>query len=115
MTTVNPPKTASAPRLQLFQGLKGVKREDLPGEIFAGITLAALMIPLNIGYAQVAGLPPIVGLYTAILPMIAYALFSSSRQLVAGPDAPIAALIGAALASFAAATDPRYVQLWTKL
>lgn len=69
------------------------------------------MVPLNIGYAQVAGLPPTVGLYTSIAPMIAFAVFASSRQLIAGPDAPIAALIGSLLASLAATSDPRYVQL----
>ncbi len=90
-------------------GIRGAT--DLPREIIAGVTLAALMIPLNIGYAQVAGLPPIVGLYAAIVPMIAFALLSTSRNLVASPDAPIAALIGGLLASLAAPEDPRYVQL----
>jgi high affinity sulfate transporter 1 len=89
--------------------LRGTK--DLPKEIVAGITLAALMIPLNIGYAQVAGLPPIVGLYAAIVPMVAFALFSTSRNMVASPDAPIAALIGGLLAALAAPNDPKYVQL----
>lgn len=92
-----------------FVALRGVKA--LPQEILAGITLAALMIPLNIGYAQVAGLPPVVGLYACILPMIAFALFSTSRNLVAGPDAPISALIGGLLVALAAPNDPRYVQL----
>lgn len=84
---------------------------NLPTQITAGITLAALMIPLNIGYAQVAGLPPIVGLYSCIVPMIAWGLLSSSRNLVAGPDAPVAALIGSLLGTMAATSDPRYVEL----
>jgi MFS superfamily sulfate permease-like transporter len=88
-----------------------VTRADLPREVLAGVTLAALMIPLNIGYAQVAGLPPILGLYAAILPMVAFACLSSSRHLVAGPDAPIAALIGSLLAGLAAREDPAYLQL----
>jgi high affinity sulfate transporter 1 len=92
-----------------FTALRGVKA--LPQEILAGITLAALMIPLNIGYAQVAGLPPVVGLYACIVPMIAFALFSTSRNLVASPDAPISALIGGLLVALAAPNDPRYVQL----
>jgi high affinity sulfate transporter 1 len=92
-----------------FTALRGVKA--LPQEILAGITLAALMIPLNIGYAQVAGLPPIVGLYACIVPMILFALFSTSRNLVASPDAPISALIGGLLVALAAPNDPRYVQL----
>ena len=54
---------------RLFAGLQGVKLADAPREVSAGITLAALMIPLNIGYAQVAGLPPVAGLYAAIIPL----------------------------------------------
>lgn len=99
------------PRLQLFAGIKGVKGADLSREIIAGVTLAALMIPLNIGYAQVAGLPAAVGLYAAIVPMIVFPLFCTSRHLVASPDAPVAALLGTLLGSLAAASDPRYVQL----
>ncbi len=97
--------------IQLFQGLRGFKREALATEVMAGITLAALMIPLNIGYAQVAGLPATVGLYSTILPMIAFAIFCTSRQLVASPDAAAAALLGAQLAGLAAVNDPRYLQL----
>jgi sulfate permease, SulP family len=77
----------------------------------AGVTLAVLAIPLNIGYAQVAGLPPSAGLYAALIPLVVFALLSSSRQLVAGPDAPIAALIGSLLLSLAPANDPKLVQL----
>jgi len=97
--------------IQLFQGLRGVSQADLPKEILAGVTLAALMIPLNIGYAQVAGLSPTTGLYAAILPMVAYAIFCTSRQVVASPDAAIAALLGASLVGLATPGDPRYGQL----
>ncbi|MDG2618069.1 SulP family inorganic anion transporter [Thermoleptolyngbya sichuanensis XZ-Cy5] len=97
--------------MQLFQGLRGVKQADLPTEILAGVTLAALMVPLNIGYAQVAGLPATAGLYSAILPMVAFAIFCTSRQLVASPDAALSALLGATLAGLAAPDDPRYLQL----
>jgi sulfate permease, SulP family len=97
-------------RMPLFlQGIRGFK--DLPTQVTAGITLAALMIPLNIGYAQVAGLPPIVGLYAAIVPMIFFAIFATSRNLIASPDAPIAALIGGVLAALVDRSDPQYVQL----
>jgi high affinity sulfate transporter 1 len=76
----------------------------------AGVTLAALMIPLNIGYAQVAGLPPTAGLYAAIIPLAVFALLSSSRHLVTSPDASMATLVGAALVAFAAPGDPRRLQ-----
>jgi high affinity sulfate transporter 1 len=78
------------------------KRARLITEIFAGITLAALALPLNIGYAEAAGLPVIVGINAAILPVIAFALFSGSRNLVTGPDATIAALLAAVIPSVAA-------------
>ena len=93
-----------------FVGLRGVKLGDLSREIPAGITLAALMIPLNIGYAQVAGLPPVAGLYAAIIPLAVFALLTSSRHLVTSPDASMAGLVGAALIAFAAPGDPMRLQ-----
>ena len=87
-------------------GLRGIKVADLPREISAGITLAAMIIPLNIGYAQVAGLPPTAGLYAGIIPLVLFAIFTSSRQVVASPDAPITALLAATLVAFAPVGDP---------
>jgi SulP family sulfate permease len=75
--------------------LKGFRLADAPREIGAGITLAALIIPLNIGYAQVAGLPPTAGLFAAIIPLAIFGLLTSSRHLITGPDASLAALISA--------------------
>ena len=68
------------------------------------------MIPLNIGYAQVAGLPPVAGLYAAIVPLVVFALLTSSRHLVTSPDASMAGLVGAALVAFAAPGDPLRLQ-----
>jgi sulfate permease, SulP family len=93
-----------------FAGLQGVKLADAPREVSAGITLAALMVPLNIGYAQVAGLPPVAGLYAAIIPLAVFALLTSSRHLVTSPDASMAGLVGAALVAFAAPGDPLRLQ-----
>ena len=95
---------------QPFAGLRGIGWADVPREVSAGITLAALVIPLNIGYAQVAGLPPVVGLYAAIIPLVIFALFTSLRHVVGSPDASIAALVGATLLAFAAPGDPLRVQ-----
>jgi SulP family sulfate permease len=78
------------------------KRARLITEIFAGVTLAALSLPLNIGYAETAGLPVIVGINAAVLPVVAFALFSGSRHLATGPDATIAALLAGVLPSVAA-------------
>ena len=91
-------------------GLQGVTLADVPREVSAGITLAALMIPLNIGYAQVAGLPPVAGLYAAIIPLAVFALLTSSRHLVTSPDASMAGLVGAALVAFAVPGDPLRLQ-----
>ena len=90
----------------MFSGLQGMTWANVPSEISAGITLAALIIPLNIGYAQVAGLPPVFGLYAGIIPLAIFALFTSSRHVVGSPDAPIAAIMGAMLIGFAPIGDP---------
>lgn len=99
-------KVSRVPWPKPFLGLRGTTWSSLPREISAGITLAALIVPLNIGYAQVAGLPPTVGLYAGIIPLALFALFTSSRQMVGSPDAPIAAIMGAALIGFAPIDDP---------
>jgi SulP family sulfate permease len=93
-----------------FAGLQGVTWADVPREAAAGVTLAALMIPLNIGYAQVAGLPPVAGLYAAIIPLAVFALLTSSRHLVTSPDASMAGLVGAALVAYAVPGDPLRLQ-----
>ena len=94
----------------VFSGLRGFTWASFPSEISAGITLAALIIPLNIGYAQVAGLPPVFGLYAGIVPLAVFALFTSSRHMVGSPDAPISAIMGAVLIGFAPIGDPLRVQ-----
>lgn len=94
----------------MFSGLQGATWANFPKEIAAGITLAALMIPLNIGYAQVAGLPPVFGLYAGIFPRAVFALFTGSRHLVGSADASGSAVVGAILISFAPAGDPLRVQ-----
>lgn len=94
----------------VFGGLRDVKLTDIPREVSSGITLAALIIPLNIGYAQIAGLPPVFGLYAGIIPLVVFAIFTSSPHVVASPDAPIAAILGAVLIGFAPIGDPLRVQ-----
>ena len=95
----------------MFSGLHGMTWADLPSEISAGITLAALIIPFfNIGYAQVAGLPPVFGLYAGIIPLAMFAIFAGSRHLVASPDAASSAIIGAFLVGFAPIGDPLRAQ-----
>jgi len=64
----------------LFEGLRGVSKENLPEEAIAGVTLAALMVPLNIGYAQIAGLPPQPGVFCSFAAPLGYALVGTPWQ-----------------------------------
>ncbi|MFF2388455.1 SulP family inorganic anion transporter [Agromyces sp. NPDC058104] len=91
--------------------LAGLSRRNLARELTAGVTLIAIAIPLNIGYAQIAGLPPTAGLYALIVPTIVYALVVSSRQLVASPDAAAAALVASSIGGLAAAGSADYATL----
>ena len=91
--------------------LVGLNRSNLLRELTAGVTLLAIAIPLNIGYAQIAGLPPTAGLYALVLPAVIYALVVSSRQLVASPDAAAAALVASSLGGLAVAGSADYVTL----
>lgn len=91
--------------------LAGLTRRNLAQEALAGVTLLAIAIPLNIGYAQIAGLPPTAGLYALIVPTIIYALVVSSRQLVASPDAAAAALVASSIGGLAAAGSDKYATM----
>ena len=65
----------------------------LPHDIFAGLVLATMLVPVGIAYATASGLPGIHGLYATIVPLLAYALFGPSRIIVLGPDSALAAVI----------------------
>ncbi|MGH3403401.1 MAG: SulP family inorganic anion transporter [Streptosporangiaceae bacterium] len=79
--------------------------------MLAGIRLAAVSVPTVLGYAKIAGMPVVTGLYTLLLPMAVFAVLGSSRHLVVGADSATAALLGAALAGLAVAGSAKYVQL----
>jgi SulP family sulfate permease len=91
--------------------LAGLTTRTLATELTAGVTLLAIAIPLNIGYAQIAGLPATAGLYALIVPTIVYALVVSSRQVVASPDAAAAALVASSIGGLAAAGSANYATL----
>ncbi|HEU6445195.1 MAG TPA: SulP family inorganic anion transporter [Gaiellaceae bacterium] len=81
-------------------------------EALAGATIAAVGVPLGIGYAEIAGLPPATGLYAALLPVVAYALLGgAARRIVVGPDAGLAALLGATVLPLAEGDPDRAVEL----
>ncbi|MCY7289253.1 MAG: sodium-independent anion transporter, partial [Cryobacterium sp.] len=87
------------------------RRAWLIPDLRAGLVLTALLIPVGIGYAEVAGLPPETGLYATIIPLAAYALFGPSRVLVLGPDSALAPIIAAVILPLALGDDTRAVAL----
>src|SRR5690349_2940899 len=95
----------------VLQGMLPIERSRLPAELLAGLTLAALGIPAVLGYAKIAGMPLVTGLYTMLLPMAAYAVLGSSRHLVVAADSATAVILAAALAGLAVTGSPAYVQL----
>jgi high affinity sulfate transporter 1 len=98
-------------RLPILQGLLPIKASQVPTEIIAGITLAALAIPEVMGYTKISGTPVITGLYTILIPMALYAIFGSSRHLVVGADSATAAILAAGLVGLAAVGSDEYVAL----
>jgi high affinity sulfate transporter 1 len=84
---------------------------DLRHDLVAGISVASVALPVGVAYAQLAGFPPVVGLHVSILPLVAYAVFGTSRQLIVGPDAATCALVAAAVAPLAAGAPALYQSL----
>src|SRR6516164_3011136 len=78
------------------------KWTDFPSDLIAGLSVAAVALPVGVAYAQLAGFRPETGLYASILPLAAYALFGTSRQLIIGPDAATCAIIAAVVTPLAA-------------
>ena len=78
------------------------------GDLLAGLVVAALAVPQALGYAGIAGVPVIVGLYSIPLALIAYALFGSSPHLVVGPVSTVSVLSGALVADISGGTSPRW-------
>lgn len=115
-TTQEPPLLS---RLGRFApGLADLRRyrvADVPADLTAGLSVAAVALPVGVAYAQLAGFDPVIGLYSSILPLVAYALFGTSRQLIVGPDAATCALIAAAVAPLAAGDGGLYVVFSTLL
>ena len=98
-------------RLPLFQGILPLDRSNADPDIIAGVTLAALGIPEVMGYAKIAEMPVITGLYTILIPIAVFALLGSSRHLVVGADSATAAIMAAGLAGMAPIGSPEYVAL----
>ena len=97
--------------LPVLQGVLPIERSRVPVDVLAGLTLAALGIPEVLGYAKIAGMPLVTGLYTMLLPMAVFAILGSSRHLVVAADSATAAILAAALSGLAMAGSERYVRL----
>jgi len=91
--------------------LLAYKRSDLPHDLIAGLSVAAVAVPVGVAYAQLAGFSPAVGLYASILPLVAYTIFGTSRQLIVGPDAAVCALVAAAVGPLSAGDQNLYWSL----
>jgi high affinity sulfate transporter 1 len=91
--------------------IREYRRAWLADDLVAGVVLTALLVPVGMGYAQAAGLPPITGLYATIVPLVAYAIFGPSRVMVLGPDSSLAAVIAAIVLPLAGRDPERAVAL----
>ncbi|HEX5213593.1 MAG TPA: sulfate permease [Pseudolabrys sp.] len=89
--------------------------EDFRHDLIAGISVGAVAVPVAVAYAQLAGFSPVVGLYSSILPLVAYAIFGTSRQLMVNPDAAACAMLAAAVTPLAAGDANLYLSLCVAL
>jgi MFS superfamily sulfate permease-like transporter len=100
--------TAARRRSHVFASLRGYERSWLRGDLVAGLTVWAILVPQALAYASIAGVSPVVGLYAAPGALVFYALFGSSRVLIVGPMAASAALSAATVASAVPAGDSSF-------
>ncbi len=97
--------------LPSLEWIRGYDRRDLPGDVTAGLTVAVMLIPQGMAYAMLAGLPPIVGLYASVLPLLAYAFLGTSRQLAVGPVAMVSLLVATGVGGIAEPGSTEFVIL----
>ena len=117
MKTASPPTLYPAKPTGIARWMPGVaalrwyQRAWLAKDLTAGLVLSALLVPQGMAYAELAGLPPITGLYTTVLCLVGYALFGPSRILVLGPDSSLGPMIAAAILPLAAGSDEHAIAL----
>jgi sulfate permease, SulP family len=98
-------------RSRLFQGILPFNKANITNDIIGGIVLAAIGIPEVMGYTKISGTPIATGLYTLLLPAIAFAILGSSRHLVVAADSATAAILAAGLLGLAPVSSPHYLAL----
>ena len=91
--------------------LSGYQKSWFRHDLLAGVSVAAVALPIAIAYSQLAGVPPVCGLYASLLPLVAYFFLGSSRQLIIAPDAATCAIVAAVVAPLAGQDPARYVSL----
>ncbi len=99
----------------MIGSLSGYQKVWFRHDLLAGVSVAAVALPIAIAYSQLAGVPPVYGLYSSLLPLVAYAFLGSSRQLIVAPDAATCALVAAVVAPLAGPDPGRYVSLTAAL
>jgi len=113
-TTATPGKAKSNGLAQYFPFLDWLahyRQEDLVGDVMAGIIVAIMLVPQGMAYALLAGLPPEVGLYASIVPLVIYGLLGTSRTLAVGPVAIVSLLVATGVSPLAQPGSAQYVQL----
>jgi SulP family sulfate permease len=97
--------------LRLFRSIRPLKPANALRDALAGVVLAAMNIPQALGYTRIAGMPVITGLYTLLLPLVAFAAFGSSRYLVVAADSATAAILAGGVSGMAPSASERYIAL----
>ena len=98
-------------RLRLFDSLRPLSRSGAVRDSIAGVTLASMNIPQVLGYTRIAGTHVVTGLYTVLLPLVAFAAFGSSRHLVVAADSATAAIFSSSISPMAAPGSDKYMAL----
>jgi len=97
--------------VNLFRGLRPLRRASALRDLLSGVVLAAMDIPQVLGYTKIAGMPVVTGLYSLLLPLLAFAAFGSSRYLVVAADSATAAIFAGDMSGLATPSEARYVAL----
>jgi SulP family sulfate permease len=98
-------------QLSLFEGLRPIDRSRAVRDCLAGVNLAFINIPQVLGYARIAGMPVVTGLYTLLLPLVAFAVFGSSRHLVVAADSATAAILASSVSTMAVPGSGHFIAL----
>ncbi len=97
--------------LPILLWIPSYKREYLSGDLMAGLTVGIMLIPQGMAYAMIAGLPPVFGLYAALIPQLIYAFTGTSRQLAVGPVAMDSLLVASGLGALSLSGLTEYIQM----